>query len=99
MHVPLVFLALVTSFLACTHVSLHILTMLFNKRQFFILSDVLAHIFDYPKGKDHVAVYINDVRQVSDIFDLGAVFAFGLMHAIKKNKGFAMGLWTTENIK
>lgn len=49
--------------------------------------------------KDRVAVYIDVVRQASNISDLGAAFAFGLMNAIKKDKTFAMGLWTKEHVK
>lgn len=73
--------------------------MSFNKRQFSILSDVLAYISDYSERKDCVAVYINIVRQPSNIFDLGAAFALGLMHAIKKNKSFAIELWIKKNVK
>lgn len=73
--------------------------MLFNRRQFSTLSDVLAHISDYPEGKDCVTVYINVVKQASNIFNVGTVFVLGLMHAIKKNKSFAMGLQTKENVK
>ena len=59
----------------------------------------MAFIFDYSEGKGHVAIYINLVRQVSNIFDLGAAFALGLIHAIEKGKSFAMRLWTKENVK
>lgn len=99
MHIPLVSSAPAANLPVCTHVLSHILTMLFNERQFSTLSDVLAHISDYSERENRVAVYINIVRQPSNIFDLGAAFALGLMHAIKKNKSFAIGLWTKKNVK
>lgn len=46
-----------------------------------------------------MAVYIDVIRQGSNIFDLGAAFAFGLINAIKKDKGFVMSSWTKEHVK
>lgn len=97
LHGPLV--ASTASFPVSAHVSSHTLSLSFNGRQFYSLSDVLAHISDYPEGEDRVAVYIDVVRQASNIFDLGASFALGLMNAIKKDKSFAMALWTKKHVK
>lgn len=98
-HMPLVSSALAASLPVSTHVSSHTLSLSFNRRQFYSLSDVLAHLSDYPEGEDHVAVYIDVVKQASNISDLGAAFALGLMNAIKKDKSFAMGSWTKEHVK
>lgn len=59
----------------------------------------MAHISDYPKRENCVAIYIDVVRQVLNIFNLGMAFALGLMYAIKKNKSFTVELWTKENVK
>lgn len=51
-----------------------------------MLSDILAHIRDYPEGEDRVALYLDVVKQVSNIFDLGSAFASGLIKVVKKDK-------------
>lgn len=38
-------------------------------------------------------LYVNVVRQASQIFDMGATSASGLINAIKKDKSFEMKLW------
>lgn len=43
--------------------------------------------------------YIDVGRLASNIFDLDAIFVLGLMHVIKKDKSFAIGLWTKKNVK
>lgn len=73
--------------------------MLFNRRQFCTLSDMLIYISDYLEEENYVAVYIDVVRQASNIFDLGVVFVLSLIYAIKKNKSFAVELSTKENVK
>lgn len=82
----------IASLPVCTYVLSHILTILFNRRQLYTLSDVLAHISDYHKGEDCMAPYIDVIKQALNIFDLGAVFVLGLMHVIKKDKSFVIKL-------
>ncbi len=53
---------------------------------FYILSDILAYVQDFPVGQDCVYVYENVVKQVGAIFGLGSVFASGLVRAIRKDK-------------
>lgn len=62
------------------------LLLIFYGQNFYMLFDVIAHICDYPKGKKRVALYVDVVKQVKKIFDLGSTFAKGLIKAIKKDK-------------
>ena len=59
----------------------------------------MAYIFDFLEKEDCMAIYIDVVRQVSNIFDLGTAFLLGLIYTIKKDKSLAMGLWIKENVK
>lgn len=43
--------------------SLKKLLLTFNGRTFYILSDVIAHICDYPQEEKRVALYVNVVKQ------------------------------------
>lgn len=63
-----------------------ILLLLFNKQIFYTLFDVLEHICDYPKSEKCVRLYIDIIKQASNIFDLGSAFTVGLIKAVKKNK-------------
>lgn len=60
--------------------------LIFYKRFFYILSNILAYAQDFPVGQDHVYVYKNMVEQVENIFESGSAFASGLVRAIKKDK-------------
>lgn len=55
-----------------------------------MLSDVIAHICNYPEGEKRIALYINIVKQVKKIFDLELAFIESLIKAIKKNKSWAL---------
>ena len=70
--------------------SLKMLLLMFNGRTFYILSDVIAYICDYPEDEEHVALYVDVVKQVKKIFDLGSAFAEGLIKAIKKDKSWVL---------
>lgn len=43
-------------------------------------------------------LYFDIVRQVNKMFDIGAVFALGLINAIKKDKSFEIELWTKNQV-
>lgn len=80
--------ALIASFPSSTHVLSHILSLSFNGRQFYCLSDVFAHICNYPKKQDCVHLYIDVICQISQIFDMDTAFASGFINAIKKDKSY-----------
>ena len=75
------------------------LSLTFNGRTFYMLSDVIAHICDYPEGEERVALYVDVVKQVEKIFDLGSAFAEGLIKAIKKDKSWALAEWSTNKVE
>lgn len=62
------------------------LSLTFNGCTLYMLSDVVAHICDYPYGEKRVALYLDVVKQASKFFNLGLAFAAGLIKAIKKIK-------------
>lgn len=66
--------------------SLKKLLLTFNGGTFYILSDLIAHICDYPKEEKRVALYVNVVKQASKFFDLGSAFAEGLIKAIQERQ-------------
>lgn len=76
----------------------HVLSLSFNGWQFYYLSNVFLHICNYPEGQDHVILYINVVRQTTQIFDMDAVFTLGLINAIKKDKSFEIELWIKHQV-
>lgn len=67
-----------------------ILLLLFDGQIFYTLFDIIEHIRDYLEGEKHVCVYLDIVKQASNIFDLGSAFAIGLIKAIKNNKSWAI---------
>ncbi len=78
-----------------THVSKtagfpRLLSLSFNGHTFYRLSDILAYINDYPVGLQRVELYCNVVKQTAAIFDIGSVFATGLITVVKKDKSWAM---------
>lgn len=75
------------------------LSLTFNGRTFYMLSDVIAYICDFPKGKECVALYVDVVKQVEKIFDLELVFVEGLIKAIKKDKSWAFAEWSTNEVE
>ena len=64
-----------------------------------MLSDVIAYICDFPEGEERVALYVDVVKQVEKIFDLGSAFAEGLIKAIKKDKSWALAEWSTNEVE
>lgn len=75
------------------------LSLTFNGRIFYMLSNVIAHICNYPEGQKRVALYVDVVKQVEKIFDLGLAFAEGLIKAIKKDKSWALAEWSTNEVE
>ncbi len=63
-----------------------LLFLFFNGHTFYRLSDILAHINDYPIGLQQVELYCNVVEQTAAIFDIGLVFVAGLITTFKKDK-------------
>lgn len=43
-------------------------------------------------------LYVNVVYQATQIFDIGAAFALGLINIIKKDKSFETELWTKNQV-
>ena len=66
--------------------SLKTLSLTFNNRTFYLLSDIIAHICDYPKGEERVALYVDVVKQVEKIFNFRSAFVKGLIKAFRKGK-------------
>ena len=66
--------------------SLKTLLLMFNGYIFYLLSNGIAQICDYPEGKERIALYIDVIKQVEKIFDLRSAFVEGLIKAIKKDK-------------
>ena len=61
------------------------LSLTFNDYTFYILSNIIAHIYDYLKGQNHITLYVDVVKQASTIFGIELVFLKGLIKAIKKD--------------
>lgn len=55
-----------------------------------MLSDVIVHICDYLNDEKRVALYLDIVKQVKKVFDLGLAFAENLIKAIKKDKSWTL---------
>lgn len=72
---------------------------MFTGQTFYILSDIIIYICDYPKGEKYVALYVDIVKQVEKIFDLRSAFAKGLIKAIKKDKSWALAKWSINKMK
>lgn len=70
-----------------------ILLLLFNGQIFYTLSNVLKYICDYLKSEERVYLYLDIVKQASNIFDLGLAFVAGLIKAVKKDKSLAIEKW------
>lgn len=65
---------------------MRILLLVFNGQIFYILSNILKHICDYPEDEKRMYLYLDIVKQVSNIFDLGSVFVTDLIKVVKKDK-------------
>ncbi len=76
--------------ISTSHAFPNSLAFTFHGRIFYILSEVLAYVKDFPVGQDCVYVYENVVKQVGTIFELGFAFVSGLVRAIKKDKSWAL---------
>lgn len=61
------------------------LSLTFNDRIFYILSDIIAHIYNYLEDEERVALYVDVVKQVEKIFDIRLTFMEGLIKTIKKD--------------
>lgn len=72
---------------------------MFNSQTFYILSNIIIYIYNYPEDKKRIALYVDVVKQVEKIFDLRLAFAKGLIKAIKKDKSWALAKWSTNKIK
>lgn len=72
---------------------------MFYNHTFYILSNVITHIRNYPWREVFIALYINVVKQTSIIFDLESAFAKSLIKAIKKNKSWANVEWSINKVK
>ncbi len=75
-----------------------LLSLSFNSHIFYRLSDLFAHINNYPVGLQRVELYCNVVEQTAAIFDIGSVFAAGLITAVKKDKSWAMVHWNAKDV-
>lgn len=64
--------------------------LLFKRQIFYTLTDVSKYIHDYPKGERRVRLYLDIVKQASNIFDLGSIYTVGLIKAVKKDKSWAI---------
>lgn len=69
-------------------VPMRILLLLLNRQIFYTLSNVFEHICDYLKGEKRILLYINIIKQASNIFHLGLAFATGLIKTVKKDKSW-----------
>ena len=81
-----VFLALTASFFVFAYILLYILLLSFNKQYFYFLLNILTYIFVYLEEENLLAIYIDIVWQISNIFDLSVALALGSINIIKKNK-------------
>lgn len=73
--------------------------LMFHNHTFYMLSNVIAHIRNYPWREVFFALYINVVKETSIIFDLGLAFAKDLIKAIKKDKSWANVEWSINKVK
>lgn len=64
--------------------SLKKLLLTFNNHIFYILTDVIAHIYNYPEEQAQIALYINVVKQASTMFTIELAFTKSLIKTIKK---------------
>ena len=71
----------------------------FNGRIFYLLSEVIVYICDYPEDEECVTLYVDVVKKVKKIFDLGLAFVEGLIKAIKKNKSWALAEWSINELE
>lgn len=78
---------------------MRILLLLFNRQIFYILSNVFDNIRDYPESKKRIQLYLNVVKQASNIYDLSSAFAVGLIKAIKKDKSWAIKKWSKHEFE
>lgn len=67
-------------------IPMRILLLFFNGQIFYTLSNVLEHICDYPKGEKRMRLYLDIVKQASNIFDPRSIFATDPIKAVKKDK-------------
>ncbi len=72
--------------ISTSHTSPNLLALTFYGRLFYILSEVLAYVQDFPMGQNRIYVYEDVVKQVGTIFELRSAFTSGLVRVIKKNK-------------
>ncbi len=84
--------------ISTSHTSPNSLALIFHRRLFYTLSEVLAYIQDFPVGQDRVYVYDDVLKQVETIFKLGSAFASGLVRAIKKDKSWALASWSESEV-
>lgn len=75
-----------------------LLFLSFNGHTFYKLSDIITHIHDYHVGLQHVKLYYDVVEQVVALFDVGLVFAAGLIKAIMKDKSWTFVDWDAKNL-
>ena len=68
------------------YVSSKKLLLTFNGHIFYMLSDIIAHICDYPVKQARILLYVNMVKQDSIIFDIVLAFSKGLIKTTKKDK-------------
>ena len=68
------------------HGSPNFQALIFHKRLFYTLSNVLAYAQNFSIGRNHLYVYEDVVKQVETIFEIEFAFASHLLRAIKKDK-------------
>ena len=64
---------------------MRILLLSFNGQIFYTIFDVFEHICDYLKGKKYARLYLDIVKQASNMFDLDSAFETGLIKTLKKD--------------
>lgn len=79
--------------------SLKMLSLMFHGHILYILSNIITYICDYPEGEECVALYIDVVKQAKNFFDIGLVFAEGLIKAIKKEKSWTFAEWSINEVE
>ena len=79
--------------ISTSYASPNSLVLIFQRRFFYILSDILTYVQDFLVGQDHIYVYKDVVKQMGFIFELGSIFTSGLVTTIKKNKSWALASW------
>lgn len=63
------------------------------------MSNVFDYICDYPESKKHVQLYLNVVKQASNIFDLSSAFVVGVIKAIKNDKSWVIKKWSKHKVE